>query len=330
MSDVTVATKTKSAAGTLHPIELDLAALAVEPTFKEFAANIVAECDALRSARADWFQSQQRSRSWRALGARRLLVLFGTLAALATAVAAAFRVLAPEGTADQSWLVGALFAYAAMGAVSYWDKASDNTGAYFRQVAASGAVRDLWTRFEFEVLKLLSATASSDPGPGSPERTKLIELASGFSADLDAVASGESTEWRQEFQASMSALAAAAKSGSDGTSKELAAAVAEDRENARKERERVEKLLKEAEARAAGVGLAHVNVNVSGDFTGEVSLLVDGREAARTRLKQYPIDCIEPGIRRIQAVASKDGQRLEAATLADLKAGLNQLELTLT
>ena len=42
--------------------------------------------------------------------------------------------------------------YALMGAIAFYDRATDKASAYFRYVIAMLSIRDLWTKLEFELL----------------------------------------------------------------------------------------------------------------------------------------------------------------------------------
>ena len=84
-----------------------------------------------------------------------------------TAVAAAARFVPPEqlprqlNGADKIILVLVLAIYAVMGTVSFYEKATDKTASYFCHLGVILAIRDLWTKFQFEVLKEVMAFKSA-------------------------------------------------------------------------------------------------------------------------------------------------------------------------
>src|SRR5947209_17239298 len=87
--------------------------------------------------------------------------LLGSIAFLLTGLAAALR-FAPEAFLqkwdldgfDKGVLLIVLAIYAVMGAISFYEKGTDKTTAYFRQLGIILAIRDLWTKVQFEFLKI--------------------------------------------------------------------------------------------------------------------------------------------------------------------------------
>lgn len=109
-----------------------------------------------------------------------------------------------------------------MGAIALYEKGTDKTTAYFRQVATILAIRDLWTKAQFEFLRELMALKNSpDPSAEPNARERLRALAEAFCTDLDKAATGELTEFRTEFLVSLSELDAASKKGAEDVTKQL-------------------------------------------------------------------------------------------------------------
>ena len=79
-----------------------------------------------------------------------------------TGLAAALR-FAPEASLqkggldgfDKGVLLAVLAIYAVMGAISFYEKGTDKTTTYFRHLGIILAIRDLWTKVQFEFLKEL-------------------------------------------------------------------------------------------------------------------------------------------------------------------------------
>jgi hypothetical protein len=202
-----------------------------------------------------------------------------------------------------------------MGAIAFYEKATDNTSAYFRHLGVTLAIRDLWTKLQFEFLKTLLALKPGDVAAENAARVQLLSLGEAFCSDLDKLASAELTEWRTEFMASLSDLEEAAKKGTDDLKPQLTAAM-----------QAAKASLKAAEKPA------YVELKISGD-TGdsEIIIRVDDVEVARTRLKSYVIDRLMPGFRKFQALAKNtQGKDIEAIKLEELKSGRQSVELKLS
>ena len=134
--------------------------------------------------------------------------MLGSIAFLLTGLAAALR-FAPEASLqrwgldgfDKGVLLAVLAIYAVMGAISFYEKGTDKTSAYFRHLAIILAIRDLWTKVQFEFLKeLMVLKSAADPKVGEAvARERLRSLAEAFCNDLNNT-TGELTDWRTEFR----------------------------------------------------------------------------------------------------------------------------------
>src|SRR5436190_3806617 len=125
---------------TFGSIKLDPQALAALP-FGDFVTTLTAKLSGLKDQRAAFYEALRRSNTRWANGARGVLAVLGAVALLLTALAAAIR-LAPgtlpfmrAADSDQAMLVAILVIYAVMGAISFYEKGSDKTSSYFRQIA---------------------------------------------------------------------------------------------------------------------------------------------------------------------------------------------------
>jgi hypothetical protein len=325
--------------GTFDPIKLE-PSLWTEKDFTTFATTLFGTLSKHREERFEYFQGLRRKNSRWANNARRIMAILGALAILATGVAAALRFLpnAKERFADWDMpvLVVVLVLYAVMGAMSFYEKTTDTTTSYFRQVALILAIRDLWTKFQFEFLKEFSAAMNAiDPTAAqNAAREKIRLLADGLCADLNKITGAELTEWKTEFIASLSELSEAAKKGSEDVTKQaqdIAKTVekaAEDAKTAAKDAATAAAAAAKAAADAAKPGA--INLTLSGDYDEEVIVSVDGAEVDRTRGKTLGIDRIAPGARKISARSKKAGKDTGASRIVDVKPGIQDASLALS
>jgi hypothetical protein len=191
------------------------------------------------------------------------------------------------------------------------------------------AIRDLWTKLQFELLKELTAlnNAADKVAAVPAARERIRALAQAFCDDINRASTSELADWRTEFVASLSELADTAKRGSDEATKLLQEAVKQAEKSAADAKSTAETATK-ALAEAGRPG--SLNVTVSGDFDGEVVMSGDGVEVARGSGKSIAIERVVPGIRKFSALAQKGAQRLEASQMIEVKPGLQDLRSSLT
>jgi len=237
---------------------------------------------------------------------------------------------------DKGVLLAVLAIYAVMGAISFYEKGTDKTTAYFRHLGIILAIRDLWTKVQFEFLKeLMALKSAADPGAGEAvTRERIRALAEAFCNDLDKVATGELTDWRTEFLASLSELEAAAKKGSEDVTTQIQEALKAAEKAAADARAAAEKAAADARAAAKTAEEAGkpgaLNLALSGDFDEQVLISVDGVEVARSSGRTIAIERVVPGLRKISAHAKKGTKDVETARMVDVKPGLQELELVLS
>jgi len=237
---------------------------------------------------------------------------------------------------DKGVLLAVLAIYAVMGAISFYEKGTDKTTAYFRQLGIILAIRDLWTKVQFEFLKeLMVLKSTADPKAGEAvARERIRALAEAFCNDLDKVATGELADWRTEFLASLSELEAAAKKGSEDITTQIQDVLKTAEKAATDAKVSAEKAAADARAAAKTAEEAGkpgaLNLALSGDFDEQVFISVDGVEVTRSSGKTIAIDRVVPGLRKISAHAKKGGKDLETARMVDVKPGLQDLELVLS
>jgi hypothetical protein len=331
----------RAAGNTFRAIELEPHASA-ELTFSEFVKSLFEKLRDLKEERFAYYDDLRRKNTRWANGSRWVLALLGSVAFLLTGLAAALRFAPPTGLeqwgllgADKSVLLVVLGIYAVMGAMSFYDRGTDKTTTSFRQVGIILAIRDLWTKVQFEFLKELTALkAAADAAAGeAAARERIRALAEAFCADLDKAATGELTEWRTEFLASLSELEAAAKKGSEDVTKQIQEVVHAAEKAAADAKAAAEKAATDAKAAAKSAEDAAkpggVNLTVVGDFDDQVVISVDGVEAARSRGKTIALERVPPGQRRISARAKKGENELEAAYMVEVKPGLQDFSIAL-
>jgi hypothetical protein len=330
------------AGNTFRAIELEPQATA-ELDFPKFVDALLHKLGRLKEERFVYYERLRKKNTKWANGSRWVLALLGSIAFLLTGLAAAFR-FAPE-TFLQKWslagfdkgvLLAVLAIYAVMGAISFYERGTDKTTAYFRHLGIILAIRDLWTQVQFEFLKeLIVLKSASDSKAGEAvARERILTLAQAFCNDLDKVATGELTDWRTESLASLSELEAAAKKGSEDVTMQVQEVLKAAEKAATDARATAEKAAADAREAAKAAGEAGkpgaLNLAVSGDFDDQVLISIDGVEVARSSGKAIAIDRVVPGLRKISAHGKRGGKDLETARMIDVKPGLQELELTLS
>ena len=326
---------------TFRAIELEPQATA-ELEFPKFVEALLQKLGVLKEERFIYYERLRKKNTKWANGSRWVLALLGSIAFLLTGLAAALR-FAPEPFLqkwdltgfDKGVLLAVLAIYAVMGAISFYEKGTDKTTAYFRHLGIILAIRDLWTKVQFEFLKELTVLKNAaDPKAGEAvARERIRALAEAFCNDLDKVATGELTDWRTEFLASLSELEAAAKKGTQDVTTQIQEVLKAAEKAATDARVAAENAAADARAAAKTADEAGkpgaLNLALSGDFDDQVLISVDGVEVARSSGKTIAIDRVAPGLRKISVHAKKGQKDLETARMVDVKPGLQELELAL-
>jgi hypothetical protein len=326
---------------TFRAIELEPQATA-ELEFPKFVEALLQKLGVLKEERFLYYENLRKKNTKWANGSRWVLALLGSIAFLLTGLAAALR-FAPEPFLqewdltgfDKGVLLAVLAIYAVMGAISFYEKGTDKTTAYFRHLGIILAIRDLWTKVQFEFLKELTVLKNAaDPKAGEAvARERIRALAEAFCNDLDKVATGELTDWRTEFLASLSELEAAAKKGTQDVTTQIQEVLKAAEKAATDAKVAAEKAAADARAAAKTADEAGrpgaLNVALSGDFDDQVLISVDGVEVVRSSGKTIAIDRVAPGLRKISVHAKKGQKDLETARMVEVKPGLQELELAL-
>src|SRR5262245_23249486 len=342
LTGASTAMPTHVVGNTFRAIELEPQATA-ELEFSKFVEALLQKLGLLKEERFLYYEDLRKKNTKWANGSRWVLALLGSIAFLLTGLAAALR-FAPERFLqkwdldgfDKGVLLTVLAIYAVMGAISFYEKGTDKTTAYFRQLGIILAIRDLWTKVQFEFLKeLMVLKSAADPKAGEAvARERICALAEGFCNDLDKVATGELADWRTEFLASLSELEAAAKKGSEDVTTQIQEVLKTAEKAATDAKVSAEKAAADARTAAKTAEEAGkpgaLNLALSGDFDDQVLISVDGVEVTRSSGKTIAIDRVVPGLRKISAHAKKGGKDLETARMVDVKPGLQDLELVLS
>lgn len=325
---------------TLNAIELDPQASSVVE-FSQFTKDLLDKVRTLKNAQIAYYEHLRKANTKWANGARWVLALLGSIAFLLTGLAAALRILPAAEVGrwadyDKGVLLIILAIYAVMGAIIFYEKATDKTATYFRHLGVMLTIRDLWTKVQFELLKELTTLQNaSDRAAQEPAaRLRVGALVEAFCSDLNKVTMGELTEWRTEFLASLSELETVAKKGSEDVTKQVQENVKAAASAATEAKAAAEKATAEAKAAAKSAEDAtrpgSINIVVTGDFDGEVIIFIDGRESARSKGKKIALERVMPGIRKISAHAKKGANDLEASHMLDVKPGLQDFTIALS
>jgi len=326
---------------TFRAIELEPQGTA-ELEFSQFVEALLEKLRRLKDERFIYYEALRRQNTKWVNGSRWVLALLGSIAFLLTGLAAALR-FAPEAFLqkwgldgfDKGVLLAVLAIYAVMGAISFYEKGTDKTTTYFRHLGIILAIRDLWTKVQFEFLKelIVLKDAADRKASEAVARERIRALAEAFCNDVNKITTGELTEWRTEFLASLSELEAAAKKGTDDVTKQIQETVRVAETAATDAKAAAEKAAADARAAAKTAEEASkpgaLNLTLSGDFDDEVIISVDDIEVARSRGKTIALERVVPGLKKISAHAKKGAKDVETALMVDIKPGLQRLELVL-
>ncbi|WP_242122130.1 hypothetical protein [Sphingomonas lacusdianchii] len=313
------------AGNTFDPIELDAAALAAEPDFDVFVQKLTTKIEELTDQRAGYYNGRRAAGNW-VNDSRRWLIWLGALALLLTAVATVIRIAPPIWEQDPPirnfdafLLIVVLVIYAIMAAISFIERSSGSASGYFRHIGVIISIRNLWTQFQFEQLRLLQAVDPQDASAPARTRAALIDLAQEYCSKLDALAAGEAETWRDEFKASLTELGNLSQTRLTSVEKQLKDQRAEMQQLTQRQRE----------ARDAEKPV-HVNLTIVGAFDGEATIYVDGSERTKTKLKSLALGQITPGQRVFRVVAQSGGAPREAEKAIHVKPGEpSELSITL-
>ncbi|WP_426232363.1 hypothetical protein [Pararhizobium sp. DWP3-4] len=278
----------------------------------------------IKNDRENFYRSLRNKNSWWINASRRTLGTLGAAALLLTALAGISAVVGTQEPWLKEWQTKGLFwafvIYAVMGAIALFERGTDLSTSYFRHLAITIAIRNLWNRFQLAMLKEYPALVALDPDAA---RSRAIELAEAFCKDIDTLVSSEQTEWRTEFLESLKDLDTVAKDGVSKVTTDLAAAM-------EKVTQAAEKATKAAEQAKAALLPGDINVTVTGDFDGSLVLLVDqAKRHDKPVMKKFAIRGIVPGTREFEVKAKKGAQDINLSEVVEVKSGLQDYKITL-
>ncbi|EJT01466.1 hypothetical protein [Rhizobium sp. CCGE 510] len=311
---------------TFSTLDAQLAQI-TEKDFAAFFKWLYEAAEKLKSDRENFYRTLRNRNSGWINAARRTLATLGAFALLLTAFAGIAAVAGSQETWLKEWqtrsLIGAFIIYAFMGAIALFERGTDLSTSYFRHLTITIAIRNLWNEFQLTMLKEypgLDKIAGNDPNAA---RDRAIELARALCKDLDTLVSTEQTEWRTEFIESLKELDTAAKEGIGKVNADLQTAM-----------DKVTKAAEEAKAAAeqakAALVPGDINVTVSGDFDGNLVVLVDqAKRHDKPVMKKFALRGIVPGIREIEVRAKKGTQDINQSAVVEVKPGLQNYPITL-
>jgi hypothetical protein len=298
-----------------------------QSNFASFLDWLYVAVEKLKSDRENFYRSLRNRNSWWINASRWTLGILAAAALLATAVAAMAALAGTEGTPLENWQSRGLFCafaiYSVMGAIALFERGTDLSASYFRHLTITIAIRNLWNEFQLTMLKeypsLLTTASKDEPAA----RNRAIELARALCKDIDTLVTAEQTEWRTEFFESLKELDAVAKEGLGKVRTDLETAM-----------EKVTNAAKEAKAAAeqakAALLPADVNVTVTGDFDGNLVVLVDqAKRHDKPVMKKFSIRGITPGLHEFEVKTKKGTQEIHLSEVVELKAGLQSYAVVL-
>lgn len=291
--------------------------------FDSFSRRLLTDVDSLRASYKKYFDERRKENSSWVNNSQNILALLGATAILLTAGASGLRLI-NDGTvfgvpgADKALLVATLLLYGLMAALAFFEKGTDRVNDYFRHLAVMFALRDLWTKFQFEVLKELTAMKSA-PDLVTAEkaaRARLVELAAAVCADFDKLTTSELSDWTKSDFAARSTLDEAAKAGLDVVYKRL--------------EDRTAELEKAKKSEADAAKPAFVNIALSGLFDGDVEIDIDGTKIFTGAGKNIAIGQLTLGPHTIAARARKGTISVAWSKTVNIEPGLNDISVALS
>ena len=308
---------------TFEPLELDPFDLATHTDLDAYGKVLLGRLKTALSERMAYF-NHLRNKVASVNRNRRILAWLGAIAIVLTAMATAARMVNEVAddlfkSADLLLLLIVLLLYAAMGAISFFETSTDSVSSYFRYVSIVISMRDHWTRFQFEVSKVLRSRIPDNADSDRATGQRILELGEAFWTDVEALSKGEVETWQAEFQASVSHLAEVAEGGLGTIETRLNKSI--DDLNAVRAKERAARETEKP---------AFVNLSIQGAFTGVAAIQLDGVPLTTTSRKSVALSGIKPGLHQLEVRASGvGGVVLEATKHVDLKSGLQDETIVL-
>lgn len=317
------ATPRPNSGSTFRPLWLDLKVLSDQSaTLLDFAHNLRRQIDEKRRERYAFYNAR-RAQYDIIFKLRAALSIFGALGILLTAAAAAARFGWEQSDWDRGFLVAAMFVYAIMAAVSFFEKSLNLSTSYFRHVGILIGMRDTWTRFQFELLGELSAASVGGPDVQTAARDRIAVLGQAAWADIETLTRGEQENWQSEAQAAMTALSAVADKGRNDTDARLTQMANDAAAHRKSSADR-------QHAERAAKAPALLTLEITGAFAGEATILIDEKPQGVTRATKTALKPLPPGLVHL-TVSARDthGNTLAGSLNLDLKSGLQDAVVVL-
>jgi pyruvate/2-oxoglutarate dehydrogenase complex dihydrolipoamide acyltransferase (E2) component len=321
-----------SQGSTFDPIKLDLEAWP-QKEYAAFVQELRQKLACLTTQRSEWYRGQHHASRW-VTSARTLMVWLGTGGVLATAIAAGLRVYLAahnsNGLYDIVAMGVALVLYASMAAVSFFERAAEGSGHYFRSILGILAIRDLWTAYQFKdaQMQVSLPVPLQDPTALEAAKQRWLDAARQYCTDLDAIATQELTEWRGAFQASITELSSAAKTGLAAAQTALGDAVKADAADAKTAAEEAKRA---ADAAKAAARPASLNLTIANTPGGEEAIVkIDDRIAAQGPERTFAVTNLTQGDHtlRVEVAAAAGGTPKSVAQVISLPGGITNLSVT--
>jgi hypothetical protein len=194
------------------------------------------------------------------------------------------------------------------------------------------AIRDLWTAYQFKdaQMQLSLPLPPEDPMALVTAKQRWLDAARQYCTDLDAIATKELTEWRGAFQASITKLSSAAKTGLAAAQTALGDAVtaaAADAKTAAEEAKRA------ADAAKAASRPASLNLTIANTPGGEEAMVtIDDWIATQGPERAFTIPNLAQGDHtlHVEVAAAVGGKPKSVAQVISLPGGITTLSVTPT
>jgi len=295
--------------------------------FEQFFKKLYEAVEALKNDRENFYRSLRNKNSWWINASRRTLGALGAAALLLTALAGIATVAPTQYAGLKEWQTTGLFwafvIYAVMGAIALFERGADLSTSYFRHLTVTIAIRNFWNQFQLTMLKEYPALVKTAGTDQDAARGRAIELAESFCKDIDTLVSSEQTEWRAEFLESIKELETVAKDGMSKVKTDLEAAMEKVTQAAKEAKEAAE------QAKAALLS-GDVNVTVTGEFEGNLVVLVDQlTRHDKPVMKKFALRGIVPGTHELEVRAKNGAQEINLSEVVEVKPGVQNYTITL-
>jgi hypothetical protein len=292
-------------ATTFRPFEIHPEIVALDRD--AFVRRIFDIATAFRNERIAFYLRRCRGDGFWTTTGRRLVAVMMAVASLLTGLAALAGLLEQGGSVPTSWdlrlFVGAAILYAAVAALSLYEKSTDRSEAYFRALSAITSIRDRWNAYAFDVLEVL--LDGSAAATGDALKLRLVALTEKMCLDVDGIATEEMTAWRTAFVKTRSDVAATLEA----------------------EGARVRAAIGEASPSPAALG--HINLQIAGRFEA-ADVFVDAVAAGSADANgNVVLRNLRPGPHTIRVEARRDGAVVPVEEVREVRKGVETVRIAI-